>query len=80
MGIGEKPMVRVRAVKAGDEVVKMVSVCGFTDGVVPEDGFIIQLEGSQGNFPIYVRGSDLVSAQQARTEAGRPVPVRAQSW
>jgi len=75
----DKVKVKVQRVEKDDEATKPISISGFVHGVIPEDGFVVKVEGAY-SVPIYVRDTDLERARVLRQSKGKPVAIDAESW
>lgn len=75
----ETVKVRIQRVKRDDEATKPVSRSGFIVGVIPEDGFVVSVDGP-GNIPLYVRDTDIEKARELRERKRKPVVIDAESW
>lgn len=71
--------IKIKRVFKEDRTSRPIAKTGFILGTVPENGFIIAIEGTN-EIPLYVRDSDLKMAKEASSEKKKSVAVMAVSW
>ena len=74
-----KTGLRVTRLLKGDKSVRRVAELGYTMGVVPEDGYLVET-GTYFGGPVYLRDSALEAARLARERDGVKTTVEVRGW
>lgn len=76
----DKPVIRIKGIRKGDRIVRLVSFNGFVNMKAPDDGYVVEFYEGSASVPIYVRVKDLQNALQARDFSGESVYVDVPQW
>ena len=74
-----KVRVSVTRLLKGDKRIRQVAEFGYTMGVAPEDGYLIET-GTVQSGAIYLSDSALEAARRARDETGEKTAVDIRDW